>query len=149
VQGLAAFVASAMIKTFQPWPGSTGTIIEPAVTLAVLTGTIAWVLFASRTGFPVSTTHALTGAIVGAGFGRFRRRRIDLVRDREEDCPSFVVSPFLALTVSLLIHPAVVRSRGSGMGLLVRDAASRGVGGDRSSRRNKDLVCETHTSASR
>jgi inorganic phosphate transporter, PiT family len=38
---LAAFVASAMIKTFGHGLVQTGTIIEPAVTLAVLTGAIA------------------------------------------------------------------------------------------------------------
>jgi len=68
---LAALVASAMIKTFGHGLVQTGTIIEPAVTLAILTGAIAWVLFASRTGLPVSTTHALTGAIVGTGFVAF------------------------------------------------------------------------------
>ncbi len=68
---LAAFVASAMIKTFSHGLIQTGTIIEPDVTLAVLTGAIAWVLFASHTGLPVSTTHALTGAIVGTGFVAF------------------------------------------------------------------------------
>ena len=68
---LAAFVASAMIKTFSHGLVQTGTIIEPAVTLGVLTGAMAWVLFASRTGLPVSTTHALTGAIVGTGFVAF------------------------------------------------------------------------------
>ena len=68
---LAAFVASAMVKTFSHGLVQTGTIIGLDVTLAVLTGAMAWVLFASRTGLPVSTTHALTGAIVGAGLVAF------------------------------------------------------------------------------
>lgn len=34
---------------------------------AVLIGAIAWVLFATRTGLPVSTTHAITGGLLGAG----------------------------------------------------------------------------------
>ena len=46
---LAAFVASAMVKTFSHGLVQTGTIIEPAATLAVLTGAMAWVLFAPRT----------------------------------------------------------------------------------------------------
>ena len=37
--------------------------------LAVALGASVWVLFASATGLPVSTTHALTGAIVGAALG--------------------------------------------------------------------------------
>ena len=51
---LAAFVASAMIKTFSHGLVQTRTIIEPAVTLAVLTGAMAWVLFALRTGVPLA-----------------------------------------------------------------------------------------------
>jgi len=51
---LAALVASAMIKTFGHGLVQTGTIIEPAVTLAVLTGAIAGLLFALRTSLPVS-----------------------------------------------------------------------------------------------
>jgi inorganic phosphate transporter, PiT family len=35
--------------------------------LAIATGVFAWVIVASRTGLPVSTTHAMTGAIIGAG----------------------------------------------------------------------------------
>jgi PiT family inorganic phosphate transporter len=105
--GLAAFVVSAMIKTFSHGLVQTGTIIEPAVTLAVLTGTIAWVLFASRTGLPVSTTHALTGAIVGAGFVAFAGEGLIWSAIGKKIALPLLLSPFLALTVSLLIHPAV------------------------------------------
>ena len=104
---LAAFVASAMIKTFSHGLVQTGTIIEPAVTLAVLTGAMAWVLFASRTGLPVSTTHALTGAIVGTGFVAFAGEGLIWSAIGKKIALPLLVSPFLALTVSLLIHPAV------------------------------------------
>jgi PiT family inorganic phosphate transporter len=40
-------------------------LATPTFALAVATGAALWVLFASLTGLPVSTTHALTGAIVG------------------------------------------------------------------------------------
>jgi inorganic phosphate transporter, PiT family len=39
----------------------------PAFALSVLIGTTAWVLLATATRLPVSTTHALVGAMVGAG----------------------------------------------------------------------------------
>ena len=35
--------------------------------IAVAGGVIGWLLFATRTGLPVSTTHALVGGLVGAG----------------------------------------------------------------------------------
>ena len=104
---LAAFVASAMIKTFSHGLVQPGTIIEQAATLAVLTGAMAWVLFASRTGLPVSTTHALTGAIVGTGLIAFAGEGLIWSAIGGKIVLPLLVSPVLALTVSLLIHPAV------------------------------------------
>jgi PiT family inorganic phosphate transporter len=40
---------------------------DPAFLSAVAAGAAATVLLATRLGFPISTTHALTGALVGAG----------------------------------------------------------------------------------
>lgn len=104
---LAAFVASSIIKTFSHGLVQTGTIIGPAVTLAVLTGTIAWVLFASRMGLPVSTTHALTGAIVGTGLVAFAGDGLIWSAIGKKIALPLLLGPFLAFTVSLLIHPAV------------------------------------------
>jgi PiT family inorganic phosphate transporter len=104
---LAAFVASSMIKTFSHGLVQTGTIIEPATTLAVLTGAMAWVLFASHTGLPVSTTHALTGAIVGTGLVAFAGEGLIWSAIGKKIALPLLISPFLAFTVSLLIHPAV------------------------------------------
>jgi len=105
--GASAFVASSMIKTFSHGLVQTGTIIEPAITLAVLTGAMAWVLFASRTGLPVSTTHALTGAIVGTGLVAFAGEGLIWSAIGKKIALPLLVSPLLAFTVSLLIHPAV------------------------------------------
>jgi PiT family inorganic phosphate transporter len=64
---LTAIVVSAgLLKTF-----STGLLRNAPgdldrFFLAVAAGVFVWVIFASRTGLPVSTTHAMTGAIVGA-----------------------------------------------------------------------------------
>ena len=104
---LAAFVASAMIKTFSHGLVQTGTIIEPAVTLGVLTGAMVWVLFASLTGLPVSTTHALTGAIVGTGFVAFAGEGLIWSAIGKKIALPLLLSPFLAFAVSLLIHPAI------------------------------------------
>jgi PiT family inorganic phosphate transporter len=58
-QGLAATFAG---KGFLARP-----MEGPAFLSAVAVGAIVWVLFASRTGLPVSTTHAIAGALAGAG----------------------------------------------------------------------------------
>lgn len=67
---LALFFSMAMVTTF-----TTGILADsgemaaaaPALSLSVTFGAMGWVLFASRYGLPVSTTHAITGAICGAG----------------------------------------------------------------------------------
>jgi PiT family inorganic phosphate transporter len=105
--GAAAFVASAMIKTFSHGLVQDGTIIGPTVTLAVLIGAMAWILFASRTSLPVSTTHALTGAIVGTGLVAFAEDGLIWSAIGKKIALPLLLSPVLALAVSLLIHPAV------------------------------------------
>jgi len=104
---VAAFVARAMVNTFSHGLVQAGTIIEPAATLAVLTGAMAWVFFASRTGLPVSTTHALTGAIVGTGFIAFAGEGLIWSAIGKKIALPLLFSPFLALIVSLIVHPAV------------------------------------------
>lgn len=106
--GASALVAGAMVKTFSSGLVQTGTLIQPAAVLAVLTGALAWVLFASRTGLPVSTTHALTGAIVGTGLAAFGDGLIWPAVGKKIALP-LLLSPFLALTVSLILHPPVRR----------------------------------------
>lgn len=104
---LAALVANAMVKTFSHGLIQTGTTIESDVTLAVLIGAMAWILFASRTGLPVSTTHALTGAIVGASIIAVAGEGLIWPAIGKKIALPLLLSPFLALTVSLLIHPVV------------------------------------------
>ena len=105
--GTSSFIASAMVKTFSQDLLETGTIIKPVVVLAVLTGAIVWVLFASRTGLPVSTTHALTGAIVGTGLMAFSGEALIWSAIVKKIALPLLLSPFLALTVSLIFHPIV------------------------------------------
>ncbi len=62
----ALLLSAGLVRTF-----STGLVSAPVgqpelFALAVAAGAFGWVLSASLTGFPVSTTHSLIGAIVGA-----------------------------------------------------------------------------------
>lgn len=66
--GVALFLASTLLKNFS----GKGLVpdalaISPVFILAVACGAGATVLLATRLGFPISTTHGLTGALVGAG----------------------------------------------------------------------------------
>ena len=89
---VSGLVASAMVKTFRSGLIAPGTATPPALALAVLTGSMIWVLIASRTGLPVSTTHALMGAR-RCRAGRVRGGRTHLVSHRQENCTPSVAEP--------------------------------------------------------
>jgi PiT family inorganic phosphate transporter len=65
--GVAAiFWGAALVGTFSSGFLATGFPVSTAFISGALAGAIAWVLLATRFGWPVSTTHALLGGIVGA-----------------------------------------------------------------------------------
>src|SRR5437016_217574 len=64
--GLAgAYLAGAMLDTFGKGLLQPGTAASFAAALATILGATLWVGFASRTGLPVSTTHAIVGSLIG------------------------------------------------------------------------------------
>jgi PiT family inorganic phosphate transporter len=105
--GLSAFVATAMVRTFSQGLLEPGTVLPATLGLSVLAGAMVWVLIASRTGMPVSTTHALTGAIVGAGLMAFGGHALLWPKIFKNIALPLLLSPVLALTVSLMIHPMI------------------------------------------
>jgi len=64
----AVFLATTLVHTFRGQGLIPATLAgsEPFV-VAVLSGTALTVFFASKIGTPISTTHSLTGALLGAG----------------------------------------------------------------------------------
>jgi inorganic phosphate transporter, PiT family len=104
VSGVAA---SAMVKTFSSGLMTPGTVTPPILGLSVLTGAMIWVFVASRTGLPVSTTHALTGAIVGAGLAAFAGGELIWSSIAKKIALPLLLSPPLALILSVLLHPAL------------------------------------------
>lgn len=104
---LAAGIASAMVQTFSTGLIQSELAIPPAFGFAILIGAIAWVLVASRSGLPVSTTHALSGAIIGVGLTTFGTEGILWSPLMGKVVLPLLLSPALALVVSLLIHPVV------------------------------------------
>ncbi|MEP6888897.1 MAG: inorganic phosphate transporter [Nitrospirales bacterium] len=105
--GASALVAGAMVATFSKGLLQIEMVIPPALGLSVLSGAIIWVLIASRTGLPVSTTHALTGAMVGAGLVAFGVRGLIWPALLSKIALPLLLSPALALFASVMVHPLI------------------------------------------
>lgn len=67
----AAGLASAMVATFGKGLLAPGTTPTLAAALATIFGAAVWVLIATRNGLPVSTTHAIVGALCGSGVAAY------------------------------------------------------------------------------
>lgn len=106
---LSGVIATAMVKTFSQGLLAPGVSASPNLVVAVLVGAMLWVLVASRTGLPVSTTHALTGAIVGAGLIAFGREGLLWEGLGKKIVLPLILSPLLALALSLVLHPLTRR----------------------------------------
>jgi len=118
-----------MLKTFSSGLIQPGITAPPALAGAVLVGTIAWVLVASRTGMPVSTTHAMTGALVGAGLMAIGSDGLIWSGVTQKIALPLLLSPVLALSLSLVLHPVirVIAGRWEGGACLCVMPASRAL----------------------
>ena len=104
---LAASVATAMVKMFSSGFFQPDLVLPSTLAPAILSGTFLWVLFASMTGLPVSTTHALTGSIVGAGLLAFGSEGLIWETVSKKIALPLLLSPFLAFSLSFCIHPLI------------------------------------------
>ncbi|MBZ0272817.1 inorganic phosphate transporter [bacterium] len=111
---LGAMFASAMVATFGNGLLAAGTEPSLAAAHAALAGAAGWVFLATRAGFPVSTTHAIVGAVIGATTAAGGLQAIPWTVLGEKVFLPLFVTPILAgaLTVALLTRRRRV-SRGS------------------------------------
>lgn len=99
----ALFLAAELLKKFS----GKGLVPEtltasPAFLLAAALGAGATVLLATRFGFPVSTTHAITGALVGAGLAA-SPDAVNFARLWEGFAKPLLLSPLLAVGTGALL----------------------------------------------
>jgi inorganic phosphate transporter, PiT family len=76
---------------------------SPSFLLAVALGAGLTVLLATRFGFPISTTHGLVGALVGAGFAG-ASDAVNLSQLGKTFFLPLILSPILALVASLSVY---------------------------------------------
>ncbi len=81
---------------------------SPEFLAAVAVGAALTVLLATRLGFPISTTHALTGALVGAGLAE-AWRAIDVTVLGSAFFLPLVMSPVLAICLGGMVYPGMRR----------------------------------------
>ncbi len=117
--GIAAVVATAMVKTFSSGLFQPNLAVPSALAPAILCGAFLWVLVASKTGLPVSTTHALTGSLAGAGLLAFGSEGLIWSTVLKKITLPLLLSPFLALGLSLFVHPLIKSLAGRWEGVCV------------------------------
>jgi len=101
----AYFLAQGLIGTFSGKGLVPDTFLaDPAFLASVILGTGVTVFLAARTGIPISTTHSLTGALIGAGLMAVGGQLGFTTLGNSFIAP-LLVSPFLALVLALVLHP--------------------------------------------
>ncbi len=105
------FLAEKLLKNFSGKGLVPADIVaDPAFLIAVGIGAAATVLLASRLGIPISTTHALTGALIGAGLVGALHSLNFAVLGQKFMVP-LLVSPVLAVIMTMILYPAFRAAR--------------------------------------
>lgn len=106
----AAWLAADLLKTFSGKGLVTDVLVQrPDFAAAVTCGAGMTVLLATRFGLPVSTTHGLLGALVGAGVAA--GSSIHVGQLLAAFIVPLLVSPLLALAFTAAIYPVLSRIR--------------------------------------
>jgi len=98
---LAAFSGKGLV--------STAALADPAFLPAVAVGAAATILLATRLGMPVSTTHALVGALIGGGVAAVGS--VHLAPLVHTFLVPLLASPLIALGAAALIYPLLSGGR--------------------------------------
>ena len=107
---LAALLAESLIKTFS---GSglvpPSVLADPSFVVAVALGAALTVFFSALAGIPISTTHALAGALIGAGF-MAARTELNLAVLGDKFFLPLAVSPLLSIALVSSLFPLLRRT---------------------------------------
>lgn len=101
----ALIMAGELLKAFSGKGLVPDAVIAlPSFALTVVLAAAVTVLLATRIGIPVSTTHALTGALVGAGW-LASPEGVNWTRLGSAFFAPLLLSPFLSILACLLLYP--------------------------------------------
>ncbi|HYL15453.1 MAG TPA: anion permease [Terriglobales bacterium] len=95
-----AMLATAMVQTFGKGLLANGTVPTFAAALAMVLGASAWVAIATRTGMPVSTTHAIVGSLAGVAALAYGLHGIKWSALMGKIALPLLLSPILALLLT-------------------------------------------------
>lgn len=108
----AAWTSTGLLKTFSGRGILSAEALGPDMLFAVGAGSTAWVVLASRRGWPVSTTHALVGALCGAGWASVGPGAVLWGPMSRKVLVSLALGPFIAGGLLWLVWPAFSRAAG-------------------------------------
>lgn len=109
---LATTLAAGLIQTFSA-RGLVPDVVaaSPSFLAAAAAAAAATVLLATLFGLPVSTTHALTGGLVGAGLVAVGVAGVRFAVLGRSFLLPLLVSPVLAMVLTMVLYPLARRSR--------------------------------------
>jgi PiT family inorganic phosphate transporter len=103
----AFFFAAELVKKFSGKGLVPDTLIaSPDFLVAVAMGASLTVLIAALTGIPISTTHGLTGALVGAGLMAIGPQHLGFHTLGKNFFMPLLISPVVAVMTTVVIYPA-------------------------------------------
>ncbi|MGH7569837.1 MAG: inorganic phosphate transporter [Gemmatimonadales bacterium] len=103
----AAFASRGLVTVFS---GKGLLMVNPtghAFLMAIAVGVIGWLAVATRTGLPVSTTHALVGGLVGAGIAAQGVAGVQWSAVATKAAIPLAVSPVIALALMIASYPLI------------------------------------------
>ena len=103
----AALVSQGLVKAFTGAGFITPAPTGSAFLLAVACGALIWVWLATRLALPVSTTHSITGALIGAGLFASGAKGIGWALLAYKFFLPLALSPILALALIFIFFPLV------------------------------------------
>jgi inorganic phosphate transporter, PiT family len=107
----SVFLADELVKAFSGKGLVPDAVLaSPQFLLAVALGAASTVMLATVLGFPISTTHALTGALVGAGFVA-AGAALNLSKVGTAFFAPLLISPHLAVAITMPAYLAAKRAR--------------------------------------